>query len=126
MQGILIRMLVTAGGLWLASVVLPGVQIVGTGTLLLAALLYGLVNAVVRPIVLLLTLPVTVVSLGLFLLVINAAMFGLVAAMLEGFAVAGFFSAVFGAIIVSIVSGVASWYIGPDGRYEVIVIQRRS
>ena len=55
--------------------------------------------------------------------VVNAAMFGLVALLLAGFTVAGFFSAVFGAIIVSIVSGLASWYIGPDGRYEVIVIQ---
>ena len=124
MRGILVRMLVTAGGLWLASALLPGVQITGYGTLLLAALLYGLVNAVVRPIIFLLTLPITVISLGLFLFVVNAAMFGLVAAMLDGFTVAGFFSAVFGAIIVSIVSGLASWYIGPDGRYEVIVVQR--
>ena len=124
MRGILVRMLVTAGGLWLASALLPGVEITGYGTLLLAALLYGLVNAVVRPIIIVLTLPITVVSLGLFLFVVNAAMFGLVATILAGFSVAGFFSAVFGAIIVSIVSALASWYIGPDGRYEVIVIQR--
>jgi len=126
MRGILVRMLVTAGGLWLASALLPGVDIAGYGTLLLAAILYGLVNALVRPVVILLTLPITVVSLGLFLFCINAAMFGLVAAMLDGFTVAGFFSAVLGAIIVSMVSGIASWYIGPDGRYEVIVIQRYS
>lgn len=124
MRGILVRMLVTAGGLWLTSALLPGVEITGYGTLLLAALLYGLVNAVARPIIILLTLPITVISLGLFLFFVNAAMFGLVAAMLVGFTVAGFFSAVFGAIIVSIVSGLASWYIGPDGRYELIVIQR--
>ena len=124
MRGIVVRMLINAGGLWLSSALLPGVQITGYGTLLLAALLYGLVNAVARPIVILLTLPITVISLGLFLFVVNAAMFGLVAAMLDGFTVAGFFSAVFGAIVVSIVSGLASWYIGPDGRYEVIVIQR--
>jgi len=117
-------MLINAGGLWLSSALLPGVQITGYGTLLLAALLYGLVNAVARPIVILLTLPITVISLGLFLFVVNAAMFGLVAAMLDGFTVAGFFSAVFGAIVVSIVSGLASWYIGSDGRYELIVIQR--
>ena len=126
MRGILVRMLITAGGLWLASVVLPGVQIAGYGTLLLAAVLYGLVNAVVRPILILMTLPITVLSLGLFLFVINAAMLGLVAAMLESFTVAGFFSAVFGSIVVSIVSGIAAWYIGPDGRYEVIVIRRQS
>jgi len=116
-------MAVTAGGLWLASVLIPGVVITGTGTLLLAALLHGVVNAVIRPILVLLTLPVTVVTLGLFLLVVNAAMLGLVAALLDGFSVAGFFSAIFGAIIVSIVGGLASWYIGPNGRYELIIIR---
>jgi putative membrane protein len=73
----------------------------------------------------LLTLPLTIVTLGLFLFVINAAMFGLVAALLDDFAVAGFWSALFGAIIVSITSTVASWYIGPEGRYEVFVMRRR-
>jgi len=71
------------------------------------------------------TLPLTVVTLGLFIFILNAAMFGLVAAMLDNFQVAGFWSALFGAIIVSITSTVASWYIGPDGRFEVFVIRRR-
>ena len=84
----------------------------------------GLVNAIVRPLVFLMTLPLTIVTLGLFIFVLNAAMFGLVAAMLENFQVAGFWSALFGAIIVSITSTVASWYIGPDGRYEVFVVRR--
>ena len=126
MRGLIVRTLINAGGLWLASLLLPGVVITGLGTLLAAALFYGIVNAVVRPILLVLTLPITVATLGLFLFVLNAAMFGLVAAMLEGFTVAGFFSAVFGAIIVSIVSAIAAWYIGPDGRFEVIVVQRSS
>ncbi|MBT8102649.1 MAG: phage holin family protein, partial [Gammaproteobacteria bacterium] len=72
-----------------------------------------------------LTLPLTIITLGLFLFVLNAAMFGLVAALLDNFQVAGFWSAVFGAIIVSITSTVASWYIGPNGRYEVFVLRRR-
>jgi putative membrane protein len=71
------------------------------------------------------TLPLTVVTLGLFIFVLNAAMFGLVAAMLDNFQVAGFWSALFGAIIVSITSTIASWYIGPDGRFEVFVVRRR-
>lgn len=125
MRGLIIRMLITAGGLWLASALVPGVVIEGAGTLLLAALLLGLVNAIVRPIVVLLTLPITIVTLGLFLLVINAAMFGLVAALLDKFYVSGFFAALLGAIIVSLTSMVASWYVGPDGRYQVIVIERR-
>ena len=112
-------------GLFLASRLLPGVWIEGTGNFILAALLLGLVNAVVRPLFFLMTLPLTVVTLGLFIFVLNAAMFGLVAAMLDSFQVAGFWSAIFGAIIVGITSTVASWYIGPDGRYEVFVMRRR-
>ena len=125
MLGFLVRMLITAFGLWLASVIIPGVEIAGLGTLLLAALLLGIVNAVIRPLAILLTLPITVITLGLFLLVVNAAMFGLVAALLDAFQVAGLFSAIFGSVIVSLTSGLASWYIGSDGRYEVILIERR-
>jgi len=125
MRGLFVRMLITALGLWLASAVVPGVEILGVGTLLLAALLLGIVNAVVRPIAILLTLPITIVTLGVFLLVVNAAMFGLVASLLDSFQVAGLFSAIFGSVIVSLTGGLASWYIGPDGRYEVIIIERR-
>jgi len=125
MTGIILRTLIAMLGLYLASTLLSGVRIEGTGSVIVAALLLALVNAFVRPVAILLTLPLTIVTLGLFLLVINAAMFGLVAAMLDGFSVAGFWSAVFGALIVSVTSTIASWYIGPDGRYEVFVIRRR-
>lgn len=125
MQGIVIRMLIAMLGLFIASKLLPGVTISGTGTFILAALLLGLVNGLVRPIAFVLTLPLTIITLGLFLFVLNAAMFGLVAALLDNFTIAGFWSAVFGAIIVSITSTVSSWCIGPDGRYEVFVVRRR-
>jgi len=125
MTGIVVRTLIIALGLGIASAIVPGVAIEGALTLLVAALLLGMVNAVVRPLAVLLTLPLTVFTLGLFLLVINAAMFGLVAAMLDGFRVAGFFAALFGALIVGLTGTVASWYIGPDGRYEVLIIDRR-
>ncbi|MCP5093558.1 MAG: phage holin family protein [Gammaproteobacteria bacterium] len=125
MQGIFVRMLIAMLGLFLASRVLPGVSIVGTGTFILAAVLLGLVNGVVRPIAIALTLPFTIVTFGLFLFVINAGMFGLVAALLDNFRVDGFWSAVFGAIIVSITSTVSSWYIGPKGKYQVYVVRRR-
>ncbi|MEJ2128841.1 MAG: phage holin family protein [Woeseiaceae bacterium] len=123
MAGILLRTLITMLGLYLASVLIPGVAIASTGSLILAALLLGLVNGFIRPIAFVLTLPLTIVTLGLFLFVLNAAMFGLVAAMLDGFAVSGFWAAIFGAIIVGITSTIASWYIGPNGRYEVYVIR---
>lgn len=125
MQGILLRTLITMLGLYLASVLVAGVSISGAWTFIFAAVLLGLVNAFVRPIAFILTLPITLVTLGLFLLVLNAAMFGLVAAMLDNFVVSGFWSALFGAIIVSITSMIASWYIGPDGRIEVFVVTRR-
>jgi putative membrane protein len=124
MNGVLFRTLILMLGLFLASAIVPGVSISGAGTFILASILLALVNVFVRPIAFVLTLPITIVTLGLFLFVINAAMFGLVAAMLDGFVVAGFWSAVFGAIVVSITSTIASWYIGPDGRVEVYVIRR--
>ena len=126
MRGIVIRMLITMLGLFLAAELVPGVSIHGTGTFILAALLLGLVNALVRPIAFVLTLPLTIVTLGLFVFVLNAAMFGLVAALLGKFSVAGFWSAVFGAIVVSLTSTIASWCVGPDGRYEVLVIRRNN
>lgn len=125
MQGIVLRTLITVLGLFLASALVPGVSISGAWTFIFAAVLLGLVNAFVRPIAFVLTLPITLVTLGLFLFVLNAAMFALVAAMLDNFIVAGFWSALFGAIILGITSTIASWYIGPDGRIEVIVVTRR-
>jgi putative membrane protein len=125
MQGIVLRKLITMLGLFLASALVPGVSISGAWTFIFAAVLLGLVNAFVRPIAFVLTLPITLVTLGLFLFVLNAAMFALVAAMLDNFVVAGFWSALFGAIILSITSTIASWYIGPDGRIDVIVVTRR-
>ena len=124
MQGIIVRMLVTAVGLALAAWVVPGITVSGPGTLLLAALLMGIVNGFVRPVVIVLTLPLTLATFGLFLLVVNAGMFGLVAWMLSGFAVSGFLAALFGWIIVSVFAWLASWYIGPQGCYEVIIIER--
>ena len=114
-MGFFVRMLISALGLWLASRIVPGVEITATGTLLFAALLLGVVNAVVRPVVILLTLPITVLTLGLFLWVVNAAMLGVVAWLLSGFQIAGLGSALLASAIVSITSWLASWHIGPRG-----------
>jgi putative membrane protein len=80
---------------------------------------------VVRPLLILLTLPITVLTLGLFLLVINAATLALVAWMFDDFAIAGFWAALFGAIVVSITGWLASYFIGPRGRVELIQVHRR-
>ncbi len=125
MLGILIRFLIIALGLWLADVLIPGLIVSGPAALLWAALWLGIVNAVVRPVVVILTLPITLLSLGGFLLVVNAGMLALVAWLLDGFTVTGFFPALFGSLVVSITSWLAASFIGPSGRYEILVIQRR-
>ena len=124
MAGFLIRMLITSLGLWVASRLVPGMEISGFGTLLGSALLLGFVNAVVRPLLVLLTLPITILTLGIFLLVINAAMLGLVASLFDNFVINGLFSAILGSVIVSLVSWFASWFIGPAGRFDVMIVRR--
>lgn len=120
MTGFLLRVAIVALGLWLATYILPGLYFEGPGTLLAAALLLGVVNAIVRPIAVVLTLPLTLLTLGLFLLVVNAAMLGLVALLLSGFQISGFWTAVGGALIVSLTSWVASGLIGDNGKIEVM------
>ena len=125
MQGFLVRTAICALGLWLASALVPSMHFASGASLLGAALLLGVVNAIVRPIAILFTLPLTLLTLGCFLLVINAAMLGLVAQLLDGFQLGDFFSALFASMIVSVTSGLASWNIGPGGRYDVMVIERK-
>jgi putative membrane protein len=120
MTGFVLRVAIVALGLWLASYVLPGLHFDSAGYLLAAALLLGIVNAIIRPIAVVLTLPITLLTLGLFLLVVNAAMLGLVAALLSGFAISGFRTAVGASLIVSLTGWVASGLIGNNGKVEVM------
>ncbi len=119
--------LTTAAALAVTAVVLPGVRVDGLFSLALAALVLGFVNAVVRPLLLLLTLPFTVLTLGLFYFVVNGLAFALAAFLVPGFGVASFFSAVLGAMAV----GLVSWFIGgltgarPRARGSVVIDVRR-
>jgi putative membrane protein len=124
MPGFFIRAIIVALGLWLATAWVSGVSIDSPATLLLAGILLGVVNSIIRPIAILLTLPMTVVTLGLFLLVINAAMVGLVAWILPGMHVASFSAAFWTSILVSLVSMVGSWFVGGKGKFEVYVRRR--
>ncbi len=101
----LVRAVFAALGLWVADKLLAGVYINSATTLVIAALLLGVVNAIVRPVVFILTLPITVVTLGLFLLIVNAAMIGLVALLLPGLHVTGLLPGIAAAVI----TGVSSW-----------------
>jgi putative membrane protein len=125
-MGFLVRMAITALGLWLASELVGGITVRDTTTLVLAALVLGIVNAVIRPIAVVLTFPITLLTLGLFLWVINAAMIGLAAWFLDGFQVASFGAALLAAVLVSLTGWVGNSFIGERGRYEVVVFRRQS
>jgi putative membrane protein len=124
MLGFLIRAGIVALGLWLATAWVNGVSIDTPATLILAGLLLGVVNSIVRPIAIVLTLPMTILTLGLFLLVINAGMVALVAWILPGMHVAGFWAAFWTSVLVSVVSFIGSWFVGGKGKFEVIVKRR--
>ena len=118
MAGILVRVFIVALGLWIASEIIPGIEVNNVWTLLGAAAMLGLVNAVFRPLLIVLTLPFTIFTLGFFLLVINAALLGFVAWLFDDFSISGVWSALFGSLVVSITSGLASLFIGSRGRVE--------
>ena len=101
---LLLVWLINALALIAVAYLMPGVSVSTFGAALVAALVLGLINAVVRPVLVLLTLPVTLLTLGLFIFVLNGLLFWMVGAWLEGFEVAGFWSGVFGAILFSLVS----------------------
>lgn len=107
---LVLRWLLNALALWLADRLIAGISYETVGALLIAALVLGLVNAVIRPILRILTFPITVLTLGLFLLVLNALLFWLVG-LVPGFHVDGFLPALLGSIVVSIVSFVLSFLV---------------
>jgi len=126
-MGFILRMAITALGLYLADLLFDDIVIEDNRTLVFAALLLGLVNAVVRPVVVLLTLPITVLTLGLFLLVVNAMMLGLVAYVLDGLQIHHWAAAVFGSMVISFTGWIGASFIGSHGieRLEVIEVHGR-
>ena len=112
MVGFIIRALIAALGLWVATKIVPGVHVASLKSLIFAAVVLGIINAIVRPVLVILTLPVTIVTLGLFLLVINGLMVELMAVFIRGFSVHGLISAMLVAIVVAIVSWVAHALLG--------------
>lgn len=107
-MGILLIWILNAVALLIVAYVLPGIVVASFGSALIAALVLGLLNALVKPVLILLTLPITIVTLGLFLLVLNALLFWFVGSILKGFQVDGFGWAFLGALIYSIVAGLLS------------------
>ena len=124
-MGFLIRLFLNALALLIVSTVIPGIEVRGVLPALSAAFFLGVINAVVRPVIMILTLPLTIMTLGLFIPVLNAALLKLVSLMIRGFEVHGFWSAVFGAILLSLISGLLNLFINDRGRVEVIAHRRR-
>jgi putative membrane protein len=118
--GLLLRVLVNAAALWLAASIIPGIELRGVGTTLLAALVLGLVNAILRPVLLFLTLPITLVTLGLFIFVLNAFCLWLTSRLVPGFDVHGFGAAFVGALVISIVSWALTAFLSDTGRLRRI------
>ena len=116
MLTLLARWLVNAAALLLVAYLYPGVHVDGFGPALAAALVLGLVNALIRPVLVVLTLPVTILTLGLFLFVLNAFLFWLVAEIVRGFTVSGFGAALLGSILYSLITLLTSWILFPARR----------
>jgi len=123
-MGFLFRVLVNILALALAASLVPGIRLDGILPAVAAGVLLGIVNAVVRPVLLVLTLPITLITLGLFLFVLNGLCLWLVSWVVSGFRVAGFWSAVLGALCVSVVSWIVTALVSDSGK--LVVITRRS
>jgi putative membrane protein len=124
-MGFLIRALVNALAIWLAAEIVPGIEARSVTAVLAAALVLGLVNAIVRPVLLVLTLPLTLVTLGLFLFVLNAVCLWLTSMVVPGFEVRGFWPAFWGALLVSALSWVVNGFVSDRGRVVVITERER-
>jgi putative membrane protein len=118
MRGVLLRWLILTAAVLAASRALDGIHVDGLLPALLAAATLGILNAFFRPLLILLTLPVNILTLGLFTFLINALLLKIVSAVIPGFTVHGFWTAVLGALIVSVVSGLLNTFIGGRGRVE--------
>ena len=118
MKGVLLRWFVLTIAVLTACWLLDGIRVNGIFPALLAAALLGILNAVFRPILILLTLPVNILTLGLFTFVINALLLMIVSAVIPGFDIRGFWTAVLGALIISAASGLLNLFIGGKGRVE--------
>jgi len=124
MRGFFIRSAMTTVAVLVAAHLVPGIAVDGWVSALGAALVLGVLNAAVRPLLLLLSLPFILFTLGLFIFVVNAALLALAAWLVPGFHVAGFWPAVLGSVVISLISGVLNFLVGGTGRVEVAVRRR--
>jgi len=125
MKGILIRWLILTAAIIVASYLLDGIQVKGFFNAFFAAAILGVLNAFFRPILIILTLPINILTLGLFTFIINALLLKMASGVISGFDVRGFWTAVFGSVIISVVSWVLNSFISPKGRVEYIDLKKK-
>jgi putative membrane protein len=125
MRGIVLRWLTLTGAILLSSYMLEGIHVSGYMSAIGAAAILGILNAFFRPIALILTLPINVLTLGLFTFVINAVMLKMASGVIDGFDVRGFWPAIFGALIISLISWLLSMFINERGRVDVIDLKHK-
>jgi putative membrane protein len=116
--GFLVRLIVNAAALWVAAQLVPGIVVAGVTPLLLAALVLGLINAIVRPVLVILTFPLTLVTLGLFIFVLNAFCLWLTSRLVPGFEIRSFGAAFVGALVISAVSWILTAFVSDAGRWR--------
>ncbi|MCZ6780149.1 MAG: phage holin family protein [Nitrospirae bacterium] len=121
MRGLLIRFTVTGVAVLLASAIIPGIEVESVSAGLAAVIVLAMLNALVRPILYLFSLPFIVLTLGVFMVVINALLLLLVAFLVKGFVVTGFWSSIGGAILISLVSGILNLWVSEQGRMEIVI-----
>ena len=124
MRGLLIRWITTAFALWLTSLIVGGIQVDGIMPLFFAAVVLGIFNALLRPLVLIITFPINLVTLGLFTFVINGLILKLTGDVVRGFSVHGFWSAVIGAVLLSAISFALNLFVNDAGRVEYLYVER--
>ena len=125
MRGIIIRWLVQTAAITFAAYLLEGIHVEGFFSAFFAAVILGILNAFFRPILIIITLPVNILTFGLFTFVINALLLMMVSGVIPGFEVHGFWPAVFGSLIISLVSWFLSSFINDRGRVEYIDLHKR-
>ena len=123
-MGFLLRVLVNAAAIYLVAQIVPGIEVTGVLAALGAGLVLGIINAIVRPVLIVLTLPVTLITLGLFLFVLNGLCLWLTSLLVKGFLVASFWSALLGSLLISVVSWVLTAVVSDSGRVTVITHRR--
>ncbi len=125
MPGLFIRWLILTLAILAAAYLLDGIEVHGLFSAFFAAALLGVLNALFRPILLLVTLPINILSLGLFTFVVNALLLMMVSGVIGGFTVHGFWPAVFGSLIISLVSGLLTTLVSDQGRVEVLTLHKK-